>query len=168
MTAAKIIYIPLGLITALIGTLPLLAAMGVLPTRPPAAGDAPAWVGAAIGLAFFLAGIMTMVRGFAGAVDSSGELPQAAPRALRVFYDLLVMPIPVLLALLLSWVAFGPGERHFSTSFGFGGIGIATSGGGEIMGRVAFGFAAVLAWLFVGFGIVTLARRRISSPEGNA
>jgi len=152
-------HIALGLLTMAIGTMPLLTLMGILPTRPPAPGDAPAWVGLAIGLAFFLAGIMVIVRSFAGADDSSSELPSAAPRWLRVFYDLLVMPIPVLLALLFSWVAFGPGERHFSTSVGFGGIGIATPGGSDMLGRVVFGFAAVLAWLFVGFGMLTLARR---------
>jgi hypothetical protein len=159
VTAANKFHIALGLLTAAIGTMPLLALMGILPTRPPAPGDAPAWLGLAFGLAFFLAGIIVIVRSFAGADDSSSELPSAAPRGLRVFYDLLVMPIPVLLALIFSWVAFGPGERHFSTSVGFGGMGIATSGGGDMMGRVVFGFAAVLAWLFVGFGMLTLARR---------
>ena len=164
MQTANKIHIAMGLLAMAIGTLPLLALLGVLPTRPPAHGDAPAWVGLAIGLAFFLAGIMVIVRSFAGADDSSSELPSATPRGLRVFYDLLVMPIPVLLALLFSWVAFGPGERHFSTSVGFGGMGIATSGGSDMTGRVIFGFGAVLAWLFVGYGMLTMARRLFPRP----
>jgi hypothetical protein len=159
LQTANKIHIAMGLLAMAIGMIPLLAALGILPTRPPAPGDAPAWIGGAIGLAFFLAGVVVIVRSFAGADDSSGDLPATAPRPLRAFYDLLAMPIPVLLALLFSWVAFGPGERHFSVAGGSGGMGIATSGGGDIIGRVAFGFGAVLAWWFVGYGVLTLARR---------
>jgi hypothetical protein len=159
LQTANKIHIALGLLTMAIGTMPLLALLGILPTRPAAPGDAPAWVGLAIGLAFFLAGIMVIVRSFAGAEDSSSELPQTSPRALRAFYDLLVMPIPVLLALLFSWVAFGPGERHFSMSIGFGGSGVAMGGGGQIFGRVMFGCGAVLAWIMVAFMMRALVSR---------
>jgi hypothetical protein len=151
--------IVIGLVTAAIGTTPFLAYLGILPARPPAPGDAPIWVAFAIGLAFFLAGIMVIVRSFAGVDDSSSELPQTSPRSLRAFYDLLVMPIPILLALLFTWVAFGPGERHFSMSFGSGGTGVAMAASGEIPGRVMFGCCAVLGWVIVAFMIRTLARR---------
>lgn len=153
------IHIAVGLLTAALGTIPLLAVSGVLPTRPPAPGDAPAWLGLAIGLAFFLAGIAVIVRSFAGAEDSSSELPQTSPGPLRAFYDLLVMPIPVLLAVMFSWIAFGPGERHFSMSLGVGGTGVAMGGGSEILGRLMFGACAVLAWIIVAFMMRTLARR---------
>ena len=159
MQTANKIHIAMGLLAMAVGTIPLLAVLGILPTRPPAPGDDPAWIGGAIGLAFFLAGVVAIVRGFAGADDSSGELPQTSPRPLRAVYDLIAMPIPVLLAMLLSWVAFGPGERHFSVAGGSGGMGIATTGGGDIVGRVAFGFGAVFAWLFVGYAVLSLARR---------
>ena len=161
MQTANKIHIAMGLLAMAIGTLPLLAALGILPTRPPAPGDAPNWIGGAIGLAFFLAGVVVLVRSFAGADDSSGDLPAAAPRPLRAVYDLLAMPIPVLLAVLFTWVAFGPGERHFSVSAGDGGSAIAMplSGGGDIVGRVAFGFGAILGWVFVGWMIVSMARR---------
>ena len=141
-----------------LGTMPLLALMGILPTRSPRPDDAPAWIGLAIGLAFFLAGLMVIVRSFAGMPDSSTEPAQTAPRALRILYDVIVTPIPILLALLLSWVAFGPGERHFSMSIGGGGGGVAM-GGGQIFGRVMFGAGAVLGWIMVAFMLRTLARR---------
>jgi hypothetical protein len=123
--------------------------------------DAPAWIAGAIGLAFFLAGVVAILRGFAGASDSTGDLPENAPRPLRAANDLLVMPIPILLAAIFTWIAFGPGERHFSVAAGGGGGAIAMghSAGGDIMGRIAFGFGAVLGWIIVGFMLRTLARR---------
>ena len=47
-----------------------------------------------------------------------------------------------MLALIGSWVAFGPGPRGFSGSFLF--FSHATN---EWIGRAAFGFGAVLCWL---------------------
>ncbi|HLY04699.1 MAG TPA: hypothetical protein VKR31_03025 [Rhizomicrobium sp.] len=157
-------YIFFGLITMGLGSMPFLAAMGILPSRPPEPGDAPAWIAFAIGLAFVLAGIVVIVRSFAGADDQSSELPQTAPRSLRAFYDLLVMPIPILLALLFTWVAFGPGVRHFSMSIGFGGTGAAAAGN-ETLGRIMFGAGAVLGWIIVVFTLRTLARRWFARQE---
>src|SRR5258708_14753080 len=42
------------------------------------------------------------------------------------------------LALLFDWVAFGPGERHFTSSVGGAG-GRVTWSGGELAGRAFFG-----------------------------
>jgi len=161
MQTANKIHIAMGLVGMAVGTIPLLAWLGILPTRPPAPGDAPAWIGGAIGLAFFLAGVVAMLRGVAGASDSTGELPVTAPRALRAANSLLAMPIPVLLALLFTWVALGPGERHFSIGASNGGSAIAMghSAGGDTIGRIAFGFGAVLGWIIVGSMLVSLARR---------
>ena len=62
-------------------------------------------------------------------------------------------------ALIANWVAFGPGERQFS---GGGSVGPVGVGGrvGELPGRIAFGFSAVLLWLIVLGGIVQTLRRR--------
>jgi hypothetical protein len=151
----------MGILAMAVGTIPLLAVLGILPTRPPAPGDAPAWIGAAIGLAFFLAGIVVIVRVFTGADDSSGELPAAAPRAMSVVTSFMGAMIAVLLAVILSWVAFGPGERSFSVSGGSGGaaVSMGVTHGGQIMGRIAFGFGALLAWILVGGTLVYKARR---------
>jgi hypothetical protein len=141
-----------------------LAASGVVPSRPPGPGDDPAWLAAPIGLTFFFGGMAVIVRSFAGADASSGELSENAPRALRAVYDLMVAAIPILLAVLFTWVAFGPGERHFTVSGGSGGSAVAmpVSGGGQIIGRVAFGFAAVLGWVIAGLMGVSMARRWFS------
>jgi hypothetical protein len=112
----------------------------------------------AIGLAFFLAGIVSIVNGLAGAADSSGELSATAPRALRALYKVMGAVITVLLVAVLTWVAFGPGERSFSVSGG-GAMLVSVSGVSEIMGRAAFGFVAVFAWLFIG-GVMVLKARR--------
>ena len=66
MQTANKFQIAVGLVAAALGTTPFLAAMSILPTRPPAPDDAPNWVAFAIGLAFVLAGIMAIVRSFAG------------------------------------------------------------------------------------------------------
>jgi hypothetical protein len=164
LQTANKIHIAIGLLTAAIGTMPLLAALGVLPSRPPAPGDDPAWLAAPIGLTFFLGGMAVIVRSFAGADASSGELPGNTPRALRAVYDLMVTAIPILLAALFTWVAFGPGERHFSVSGGTGGSAVTmpVPGGGQIIGRVAFGFVAVLGWVVAGWMTVSMARRWLS------
>jgi hypothetical protein len=158
MPASSWIRIVIGVLTAAVGTLPLLAVLNIIPSRAPHAGDAPAWIGAAIGLAFFLAGIYSIVNGLAGAGDSSGALSATAPRALRAVYNSMGAVITVLLAALLTWVAFGPGERSFSASGGDSML-VGVSGGSQIMGRVAFGSVAILAWLFVGGVMVFKARR---------
>lgn len=164
MSRADSIKVGLGVLTAAIGTIPLLAARGILPSRPPAPGDAPAWIGAAIGLAFFLAGISVIVRVFVGADDSSADLPTTAPRAVRAIYGLVGTAIALLLAVLLSWVAFGPGERSFSVSGGAGGMAIAmgVSHGSELIGRIAFGFGACLAWIIIGGMTLYKMRRWLS------
>ncbi len=89
--------------------------------------------------------------------DASGDLPPNAPRLLHAVYDLLALTIICSLALLFTWVAFGPGPRHFSVSGG--GLSMQTSGPGDTIGRVAFGFGSVLFWCAVGFIIVATVRR---------
>lgn len=157
MAASSWIWIALGVVSAAVGTLPLLAVLGILPTRPAHAGDAPAWIGAAIGLALFLGGIVSIVNGLAGAGNSSGELSAVAPRAERAIYKAMGVAITLLLAALLTWVAFGPGERSFSVSGG-GAMSVGISHGSLIMGRAAFGFVAILAWLFIG-GVMAFKAR---------
>lgn len=126
---------------------PLLAALDILPSRPSAPGDAPAWLGGVFGLVFSLAGIAVIMRVFAGADDSSGDLPASAPAPVRAIYGSIGTVVAILLGVLLSWVAFGPGERQFSVSDGSDGAAIAmgASHGSQLIGRIAFGFGACLA-----------------------
>src|ERR687888_324909 len=57
----------------------------------------------------------------------------------RVFGALLI----TCFAVTFDWVAFGPGERHFSGGFSLGGVGIVARPG-ELLGRAMFGLGAVI------------------------
>jgi hypothetical protein len=163
MPAQRKFAIAMGVLGMAIGMLPLLAAVGILPSRAPRPGDSPEWVGAAIGLLFFLGGLSAMIQGLAGTRDANGDLPATAPRALRVFYLLIGFVIVILLPALFSWVAFGPGTRSFSVSDGRPGaaaIPLGMSQGSQIMGRVAFGAGAIVMWLIAGTMILYMLRRR--------
>jgi hypothetical protein len=47
-------------------------------------------------------------------------------------------------AVTFDWIAFGPGERHFSGGVSFGGLGVGTRPG-ELFGRAMFGIGAGIA-----------------------
>jgi hypothetical protein len=94
-----------------------------------------------------------------GASASSGDLPASAPRLLRLANDTIAVGIVCALALMFSWVAFGPGPRHFSMSIGFGGLWMGGFGGGNMLGRVVFGFGAILCWCVTGAFAVAIVRR---------
>jgi Mn2+/Fe2+ NRAMP family transporter len=49
-----------------------------------------------------------------------------------------------------AWIAFGPGEREFSSSFSFGGFS-GTSHAEASIGRIVFGIGAVAAGLIAVF-----------------
>jgi hypothetical protein len=64
-------------------------------------------------------------------------------------------------AVTFDWIAFGPGERHFSGGFSMGFLGMGFSPG-QWMGRIAFGLfgvlttvLAVMAWARVIPGAAT-------------
>jgi hypothetical protein len=151
--------IALGLLTVLVGCVPLLAMSGILPRTPsPRADPAPLWMGWLIGAAFVGAGLSVTMRGIlGGASESSGDLPASAPPALRLANDTIAVGIVGALALSFSWVAFGPGPRHFS--IGFNGLWVRGFGGGDLMGRVAFGFGAMLFWCVTGAFARAFVRR---------
>jgi hypothetical protein len=72
-------------------------------------------------------------------------LTATAPRWLRILQYLMGLSVIAALAVTGSWVAFGPGGRHFTMS-GFG----VSGGTDDIFGRIMFGFGTILTWgLFV-------------------
>ncbi|OIQ97007.1 hypothetical protein GALL_209500 [mine drainage metagenome] len=94
---------------------------------------APLWVIAAAAMMFSLGGAMILL------------IENERMAWLRNLVSWLFV---VCLAIPFNWVAFGAGERQFSSSSSF--LGITTGGAsGEIEGRVAFGFFAVLMDLMV-------------------
>jgi hypothetical protein len=114
--------------------------------------DAPAWLGAVTGLVFFAGGSCVLLKAIYGALDSNqGGPPPAAPAPVRLFYNILSIGIVVGLGTLFSWVAFGPGERHFSGSGAFL---------GPVGGRAMFGLGAILTFLALIWSAIRWSKRR--------
>ncbi|HEY1613212.1 MAG TPA: hypothetical protein VGF97_05895 [Rhizomicrobium sp.] len=146
----------LGLTGLAVGALPFLALAGVLPTAPRAPQDAPGWFGILFGVAFLFAGIMALLRSFGGC-DAAGNLLETAPRLVKACNDGFGLLIVIALATMFSWVAFGPGVRHFTVSAGwFSGPAGAV---GDGIGRVMFGLGALLGWGMAGAMALYIARR---------
>jgi len=152
--------IAIGMLFVAVGIFALLGVSGVLPQGSTAPDRAPSWMGWLICLMFSCAGIIIITRGLTGATDSSGELPASAPPFLRSLNDFLAIVVVCSLATTLTWVAFGPGARHFSTTVGGAGLFFRTSGGSDIPGRIAFGLASVIGWTIAAFMVLGWARRR--------
>ncbi len=129
--------------TAGAGTLIVLMAYGIVPIEE-SSMHVPAWIGAAIGVAFTVTGLYVLWAGV-----HYREIPpdQRAPPAPALSW---IVGVTVLLALTATshWVAFGPGPRQFE-----GGI-----TGSETEGRIAFGIGAVILDLIV-LGVLVHAGR---------
>lgn len=115
----------------------------------------PQWMLLCVGLAFFFAGVAITIQTFGHANAATGELPAAAPHWMRVVQHLFAFIIVACLGAIATWVAFGPGERHFSGSFLF--FDPATN---AIIGRTAFGIGAVITWLCAA-GVVAASVRKL-------
>lgn len=146
-----------GILFMVFGAYPVLLGLGVVHGRP-APGVQP-WVVLAAGSMFILAGL-AMINGYAvaGGSQANGDLAADAPLAARVTQFVLGTSIVGLMFAVFAWVAFGSGERHFSSSFSIPGL--STSGqSSERSGRIVFGIAAVFIGLFFVFGAVSGAKR---------
>jgi hypothetical protein len=135
-----------GLAFMAMGGFICLIGLGVLNPDPKGV-HAPLWVVTCAGLAFLLAGLTVALGAASPATDSDGALPPSAPLALRMTQYLVGLAIVASLALVGSWVAFGPGERYFTTSVSLP-FWSDTRAANEWSGRIAFGIGAVLTWLF--------------------
>jgi hypothetical protein len=141
------------------GTLVVLMGLGVI--GQPRPGDAPPWVAVCAGLAFILCGLAVIVGyGVAGGVGADGDLPVDTPSSVRVVQYGLGVGIAAMLAVIATWVAFGPGPRdfHATGSLGSGPV-------NEWSGRIAFGIGAVLMWLFTG-AVAIVSVRRLRRARG--
>jgi hypothetical protein len=136
--------IAIGVFMGAIGTFVVLTALGVFGEGRLSDGT-PTWVGVAAGLAFVAGGLAMIVGyGIAGGVAPDGGLPPGTPLAVYIVQSAVGITIATMLALIASWVAFGPGVRHFrGTGLIFG------DAVNEAIGRTVFGVGAVLVWLFV-------------------
>jgi hypothetical protein len=107
----------LGLIFAAFGIVMILGGVGVLHLPPVEDGPTPPWVLGCVGLAFVFVGAAVIV-GFAvtGGSGPDGELPAGTPFSVRLIQYFLGLGTVASLTAVFTWIAFGPGERHFSTT----------------------------------------------------
>jgi hypothetical protein len=133
-------------IAALAGAGLVAVAAGIIPADE-STFHAPHWVVGACGFLFIVAGFLVIV-------------PATMPH-LRNFLGAALLS---LFATVPGWIAFGSGPRVFGGSFSFGGVAGATHPG-EIAGRIAFGFFAVLLGLFAAYAWVRWLRSVFGSGD---
>jgi len=134
----------LALIVIAAGAAIVAGAVGWLPLRP--SPGVPRWVGAAAGMVFVLGGVAV-------------AMPARASRG----KDAIGAALVTLLTAVGAWVAFWPGPRSFSSSVSAGGATVGGSGN-EWIGRIAFGFGAILCGAFAAF----LWKRVLFPPRDDA
>lgn len=126
----------LGFIFTAVGGFIMFAAFDIIHIDPDGL-QAPRWVLGAVGLMFFLAGVMVIAQGIAG--------PGAEQVVLFQWLQLiLVTGIMVSFAAVFAWVGLGPGEREFQGSTSIGPFTIIKESN-QFAGRCVFG----------GFGLLT-------------
>ena len=151
--------IVVGLVCGALGLVIILVALGVFGEGRPSDGTPP-WVGVCAGLAFALAGLALMVGyGVAGGVGPDGDVPPGTPFFVRLVQYTIGIGIIVMMASIGSWIAFGPGTRHFSGGGSVGGVSVGGGAASETFGRVMFGIGAVLCWAFAVVMVVVSIRR---------
>jgi hypothetical protein len=148
-----------GLLAVAMGLFLLLFGLGVVPMKP-RAGDAPLWIASAAGIAFMLAGVSIAVGAIHG-VSETGELPKDTGWWMRLFYYAIGLVIAASLAIIGSWVAFGPGPRAFSGT----GMFLFSPEANAMVGRIVFGLGAVLTWLITITLAVSGARKLFSGKS---
>ena len=147
-----------GLVCVAASALPILGGLRVIDLKP--APDTPQWLGVVAGGAFLLAGITLIVDGASGAIGSDGQLATDAPGWLHVFQSLMGLGIVGTMGAIATWIAFGPGERHFSTTISLP-FGWWHPSNSDATGRWGFGIAAVVIWCIIASVIVASIRRLI-------
>jgi hypothetical protein len=143
-TASRTVSPWIGVLPIVMGAFCSGIGMGWIPYEP-AKLEAPGWVIVVVGLAFIAAGL---------AVLSTKWSRDGQPQAVYGFIILLG------LTAVFNWVAFGAGERHFSSSTSISGNTIASAPVDERNGRIVFGIASVVLDLVLVAGVVRVMRRR--------
>ena len=147
----------LGLACVVMSAMPILGGLGVIDLK--LTPGTPPWVGVGAGVVFLLAGITLVVDGASGTIGSDGQWAKDAPAWVHVFQSLMGLGIVGMMGAIASWIAFGPGERHFSTTISLP-FAWWHSSSGETSGRWAFGIAAVLIWCIIA-GVIVVSLRRL-------
>ena len=136
----------LAVVCVACGAFPVLGGLGVIPIR--LENQTPGWIAVAAGSTFLLAAGALLVDAMAGGIGPDGNLPPGTSPRLRAAQNLCGFGIVVLFAAVASWIAFGKGERHFSTTLSLPFM-WTTRASGDTSGRWAFGAMAVVLWIVV-------------------
>ena len=148
-----------GLFAAALGAFIVAGASGLFGGTLHPTDGTPQWVGIFAGAIFVAGGLAVVLQSLPAAKPMpDGSLSPDAPRWVQRASLALVLFIAGSFAAIFLWIAFGPGERHFSGGASFGGVGVSGHAN-EMFGRAAFGFGAVLACvMFLAF-LISGARR---------
>lgn len=118
-------------------------------TADSASLNAPKWIGVAFALMFFNAAItVTLLDAAFNKFRESGWFAYSQAGA--------ILSIPILFALMLNWVAFGPGVREFSGGVGIPFIFLEFGRGNSIIGRIVFAIPALLLDGIIGIAIAAI------------
>lgn len=151
----------LALVCVASGVFPILAGVGIVPIR--LENDTPGWIAVAAGSTFLLAGGALVVDALAGGIGPGGDLPAGTKPGLRAAQNVCGFGIVVLFATIASWIAFGKGERHFTTTISLPFM-WARQSHSDASGRWAFGACAVLLWIVV-LAVSVKSARRLLAPR---
>ena len=151
--------IAIGILCLGCGVPPVLGALGLIPLR--LAPDVPPWMGVAAGSMFLLASMLLFVDAAAGGANADGTLPANASPALRVLQTTTGTGIVTLMAVMATWIAFGRGPRHFSTTISLPFL-VYQPKNSDLPGRVGFGIAALLIWAIVIAGTVGALKKHLA------
>jgi hypothetical protein len=145
----------IGALAAAGGLYFVFVGFGLLPE--PSRINGPLWLSTFVGLVFFLGGVSVGLRGYLKMDDSETELPPGAPQWAKLIWWGNAILICGSLASVGTWIAFGPGSRHFGVA------GVINGPIGEGIGRAAFGLGALIAW-FITIAFAYASARRIFRP----
>ena len=145
-----------GLLALAMGLFIVLSAFGIIPSR--GSTDGERWIDVIAGMAFVFGGLAVVIQTCARATPG-GDLPSTAPIWVRATVRLLSLAIVVSLGAIGTWVAFGPGERKFSSSIPF-----LPAWLNEPIGRTVFGTGAILVWIIL-IVMAVVGARRLRGPK---
>ena len=155
-----------GLIFIAVGSLVACGALGVGIHLPLSKG-VPVWVGVAVGLLFAFGGAAVILGYAIAGVElddpdaEAGRYQIHVPFTVRLLQYIVGLVVYGLFAAVFGWVAFGKGERQFSTTVTVPWL-VRHGVGNEWVGRALFGLVAVVAVA----GGVAIAVRNFKSLRG--
>ncbi len=123
-----------------------------------AESEAPRWIIILFLMMFFNAGLTLLL------LDSLFNEIREEPW-FAYFQAGVLLSIPLLFAILLNWVAFGPGEREFSGGVAIPFFAVSFGRANVILGRIVFGIPALLTDAFVGLVIAAAIKSYFGNGE---